>query len=64
MFWLTLFANTCLSLSEDIVRLFMQYGVYVNGCLFTQSCSLAYTVQRGYENLVKYLLNKGADINL
>jgi len=45
------------------VKLLIHYGAYINGYRCTIGRLLAYAVQKGRESLIRYLLNKGADIN-
>ena len=46
------------------MKLLVYYSAYINRCRHTIGRLLAYTVQKGRESLVKYLLNKGVDINI
>jgi len=45
------------------VKFLIHYSAYINRCHYTISYLFACAVQKGYKSLVKYLLNKGADIN-
>ena len=59
----TPFADACLSSSDDVVKLLVRYGAFVNGFRHTIGRPLACAVQKGRESLVRYLLDEGADIN-
>ena len=59
----TLLLTLTFFLSNNIIKLLICYGVYINRCRRTIGRLFTYTVQKGRESLVRYFLDEGADIN-